>query len=142
MEDFITVATHLSMADAEPERLALEAAGISTIATDEDMGSLLGSSVVGGIKLQVAAADAARAEEVLQELRAEAQSAGSNSDDADDADDADDSDDADDADDGIGFKCPACKAEIWFPSELRGQVEVCPECGAQVTVPDAPPSPA
>ena len=61
MEDFVTVATYLSLAEAEPPRLALEAAGIPTLATDENMGSLLGTNMVGGIKLQVASEDAARA---------------------------------------------------------------------------------
>jgi hypothetical protein len=122
MEDFVTVATHLTMADAEPERLALEAAGIRTIAADEDMGMLLSSNMVGGIKLQVAAADAARAEEVLQEVRAEARSSQG---------------EAAELDDGLTFNCPACKAEIWFPAERRGQVEICPECDAPVQVPDA-----
>jgi predicted RNA-binding Zn-ribbon protein involved in translation (DUF1610 family) len=120
MQDFVTVATHLTMADAEPERLALEAAGIPTIATDEGMGTLLGLTVVGGIKLQVATADAARAEEVLQELRAEAQSSHG---------------EAEELDDGVTFNCPACGMEIWFPAERRGQVETCPECGARVQVP-------
>ena len=60
-EDFVTVATLYSLAEAEPERLALEAAGIPTLATDESVGSLLVPNLVGGIKLQVPAADAARA---------------------------------------------------------------------------------
>ena len=120
MEDFVTVGTHYSMAEAEPERLALEAAGISAIATDEGMSTLLVPNLVGGIKIQVAAADAARAEEVLAELRAEAHLPGA---------------DADAADDGVSFKCTSCQAEIWFPSDRRGHVEVCPECGNYVDVP-------
>ena len=75
MEDFVTVATYLSLAEAEPPRLALEAAGIPTLATDESMGSLLGPNLVGGIKLQVAAKDADRAKEVLAELETESQPA-------------------------------------------------------------------
>ena len=69
MEDFVTVATYLSLAEAEPHRLALEAAGIPTLATDESMGDMLGSNMVGGIKLQVAAKDADRAKEVLADVR-------------------------------------------------------------------------
>jgi hypothetical protein len=120
VEDFVTVATHYSMAEAEPERLALEAAGISAMATDESVGTLLVPNLVGGIKIQVPAAEAARAEAVLAELREAAQLP---------------EDDGDVSDDGVSFKCPSCQAEIWFPSERRGQVEVCPECGAHVDVP-------
>jgi hypothetical protein len=118
MEDFVTVATHYSMADAEPERLALEAAGIRVFPTDENLSSLLTATTFGGIKLQVSAADAARAEEVLAEARADAHPDTN-------------------ADPGVSFNCPSCKAEIWFPTDRRGHVEVCPECGAHVDVPAA-----
>lgn len=124
MEDFVTIATYYSLADAEPPRLALEAAGIPAMATDENMGSLLGTNMVLGIKLQVAAADADRAEEVLAELRAEPQS------------ETGDADEAEDSGDGVSVKCPKCGADIWFPSERRGEVEVCPECGGNVDVPE------
>jgi hypothetical protein len=117
MEDFVTVATHYSMAEAEPERLALEAEGIKVFATDENLSSLITPATFGGIKLQVPTAEAARAEEVLAGFRAEiAPLAGED-------------------DPGISFNCPTCKAEIWFPSDRRGHVEVCPECGAHVDVP-------
>lgn len=120
MEDFVTVATYLSLADAEPARLALDAAGIPAMATDESMSSLLGTAMVGGIKLQVASADVARARELLATLRAESKP---------------ETDDADDAD-GVSLKCPACGAAIWYPAESRGNTEVCPECGAQIDVPE------
>jgi len=121
LEDFVTVATYYSMAEAEPARLALDAAGIPAFATDEDVGSLLVPTLVGGIKLQVAAVDAARAKDVLADLPAESQSPASG---------------AEAADDGVSFNCPTCKAEIWFPSDRRGHVEECPECGAYVDVPE------
>ena len=88
------------------------------------MGSLLGSNVVGGIKLQVAAKDADRASDLLAEFHAESQPV------------RDDADDADDSDDGVPLKCPACGAEIWFPSEGGEHAETCPECGSQVDVPE------
>ncbi len=118
MDDFVTVATHYSMADAEPQRLALEAAGIRVLPTDENLGALLTATTFGGIKLQVPAAEAARAEAVLAELRADANPTAVN----------------DDA--GVNFNCPSCQAEIWFLSDRRGHVEVCPECGAHVDVPE------
>jgi predicted RNA-binding Zn-ribbon protein involved in translation (DUF1610 family) len=121
MADPVTIATHLSLADAEPERLALEAAGIRTFAVDENMASLMVPVLFGGIKLQVAPEDAAEAEEVLAELRAEAHPADA---------------DTDQDDEGVSFPCPECEAEIWFPSERRGHVEICPECGAHVDVPE------
>jgi hypothetical protein len=119
MDELVTIATHYSLAEAEPERLALEAAGIPTVASDESVGTLLTATMVGGIKLQVAPADAARAEEILDELRAE-----SNPPEAENGED-----------EGVSFACPECKAEIWFPSDRRGHVEECPECGAHVDVP-------
>ncbi len=121
MEDFVTIATHFSLPEAEAERLALEAAGIRTLATDENIGEMLVPATFGGIKLQVAAQDAERAKQVLAELRAES---------ATDHAAADDSD-------GVSLKCPGCGTEIWFPAERRGQAEVCPECGRQVDVPAA-----
>jgi hypothetical protein len=117
MDDLVTVATHYSLADAEPARLALEAAGIRAFPTDENLGALLTTTTFGGIKLQVSAADAARAKEVLAEVRADAHPG------------------AGDADGGLSFNCPSCQAEIWFSTDRRGHVEVCPECGAHVDVP-------
>jgi len=116
MAKLVTIATHYSLAEAEPQRLALEAAGIPTLETDD---SPL-PTMMCGIKLQVAAEDAARAEEVLAEFRVEAHPPESPS---------------DQEDEGVSFPCPECKAEIWFPSERRGHVETCPECGAHVDVP-------
>jgi hypothetical protein len=121
MEDFVTVATFLSLADAEPHRLALDAAGIPTMATDECMGSLLGSNFVGGIKLQVAAKDAEEAKEVLAALETEAHAETAA---------------ADEAGDDVCLTCPECDAELSFPSDRRGHVEECPECGAYVDVPE------
>ncbi len=132
MEDFVTVATYLSLAEAEPPRLALEAEGIPAMATDESMGSLLGTSTVMGIKLQVAAKDAERAAEVLASFAPQSRP---KTDEADDSDEDEDEDEDDDSDDGVSLKCPACGAAIWYPSESRGNAEVCPECGAHVDVP-------
>ena len=121
MEDFVTVATYFSLPEAEAVRLALEAEGIHTLATDENIGEMLVPTMFGGIKLQVAAADAARAKEALATLGAESQPQTAN---------------ADQPDDDVSLKCPACEAEIWFPSERRGHVEICPECGSHVDVPE------
>ena len=124
MDDFVTVGTYLSNAEVEPLRLALEAAGISAMATDENIGEMLTPLLFGGIKLQVAAKDADRAKEVLAEFAADSPPLTEEGDDSDD----------DDTDDGVSITCPKCGAEIWFPSEQRGQVETCPECGGNVAV--------
>jgi hypothetical protein len=120
MEDFVTVGTYFSLAEAESVRLALEAEGISTLATDENIGELLVPTAFGGIKLQVTQKDVDRAREVLAEFSAESQP---------------ETTAADGPDDGVSLKCPECGADIWFPSERRGHVEQCPECGAYVDVP-------
>jgi DNA-directed RNA polymerase subunit RPC12/RpoP len=122
MEDLVTVATHYTFAEAEAERLALETAGIRALATDENMGILLGTNMVGCIKLQVASSDAARANDTLAALRAESQPAAGDSGQSD-------------ADDGVSLTCPKCGADIWFPSDRRGQTETCPECSSSVIVP-------
>ena len=92
MEDFVTVGTYLSTAEAEPPRLALEAAGIPAMATDENIGELLVPVLFGGIKLQVPAKDAEQAREILaefkREIAAEAAEAGSD-------------------DEGVSLKCPS-----------------------------------
>jgi len=121
MEDFVTVATYFSLAEAEAVRLALDAEGIETLATDENIGEMLVPNIFGGIKLQVAAKDAARANEVLATFEAESQPQAAN---------------ADNSDEGASLECPDCHAEIWFPSERRGHVEICPECGSHVDVPE------
>ena len=130
MEDFVTVATYFSLAEAEAVRLALDAEGIQTLATDEDIGEMLVPTAFGGIKLQVAAKDVDRANEVLATLETESQP---------------ETNDADDSGDDVSLQCPKCEAQIWFPSERRGHVEECPECGAYVDVPaintDSPPEP-
>ncbi len=118
MEDFVTIATYFSLAEVEPARLALEAAGIPTLATDENIGEMLVPTVFGGIKLQVAAKDAEQAKDLLSTLRAESESQTA------------------DSDGEVTLVCPQCGAEISFPSERRGHVEVCPECGAYVDVPE------
>ena len=69
MEDFVTVATYFSLPEAEAVRLALDAEGIQTLATDENLGEMLVPTAFGGIKLQVPAGDVARANEVLAALR-------------------------------------------------------------------------
>ncbi len=125
MEDFTTVATFYSLADAEPPRLALEAAGIPTLATDENIGEMLVPTAFGGIKLQVASKDADRAKEVLASFQTDSQ-----------PETADRDASKSGSEEEVYLECPECGAEVGFPFERRGHVEVCPECGAYVDVPE------
>ena len=119
MEDFATVGTYFSMAEAEPPRLALEAAGIPAMTTDEGIGEMLVPVAFGGIKLQVPTKYAEQAKEILDEYAADSKA---------------DAADEDESDEGIAMKCQKCGTDIWFPSDRRGHVEVCPQCGAYVDV--------
>ncbi len=121
MEDFVTVATYFSLAEAEAVRLALDADGIQALTTDENIGEMLVPTAFGGIKVQVAPQDVDRANEVIATLKAESEPQTA---------------DADDSGDRVSLVCPQCKADLSFPSERRGHVEVCPECGAYVDVPE------
>jgi rubrerythrin len=127
MEDFTTVATYYSLAEAEPPRLALEAAGIPTLATDENIGEMLVPTAFGGIKLQVASKDADRAKEVLASFKTDSQP---------ETVDGDVSKSDSESDEEVYLTCSECGAEVGFPFERRGHVEVCPECGAYVDVPE------
>ena len=78
--------------------------------------------MVGGIKLQVAAKDAERANEVLASLRAESPPQLT-------VYDSEEADEAEDSNDGVSLNCPECGAEIWFPPNAAARGN-CPECGA------------
>ncbi len=107
MKHVFTVATYLSLAEADPPRLALEAAGIPTFSTDEG----------GDIKLQVPEKYTDAAREVLAEFETEAEMAATC-----------------ESGDHVHMTCPHCDAEVSFPFERRGYAEECPECGGYVDV--------
>ena len=121
MEDFVTIATYLSLAEAEPHRLALEAAGIPTLATDESVGSMLvptAWSAASNCKLPPRMPRRPkkcwlRSRPRPRKKRPKSTNRATTS----------------------ALACPECGAEVCFPSDRRGHVEECPECGGYVDVP-------
>lgn len=66
-DEWVTIERFLDRVDAQVARSRLEAAGIPALLADEGMGGLFGYALVRGVRLQVPAADEARAAEVLAE---------------------------------------------------------------------------
>ncbi len=66
----VTIRTFSRVMDADLARMRLESAGIQSLLPDESINSwVLGEGpLVGGVRLQVAEEDAARAQEILAEL--------------------------------------------------------------------------
>jgi membrane protease YdiL (CAAX protease family) len=122
VDDLVTVASFDFRADAEVQKLLLEENGIQAFLADDNLVGLnwFLSNAVGGVKLQVAEADADRANEILkqhQPVKDESKEAA--------------------AEEDIIFACQECGKKITFPGERRGCVETCPECGSYVDVPRA-----
>lgn len=63
---FEVVGTFLTKIDADLAHSALEAAGIEATVSADDMGGIRPHLWMGGVRVLVAAADAARAREILQ----------------------------------------------------------------------------
>ncbi len=79
--ELVTIERFLDRIEAQVARSRLEAAGIPAVLADEGMGGLFGYGLVKGVRLQVAAADEARAKELLAEAPEPADDEGSGSDD-------------------------------------------------------------
>lgn len=77
-EELVTVATYHLPAQAAMARNALEAAGVRSVVTDAEVLAMdwLLAPAVGGIKVQVGAADADQAVAVIREFEAGGGSAG------------------------------------------------------------------
>lgn len=119
MSELVTVEAYSTPTEAEVDRTFLEREGVRAYVADAEilaMDWLLGAAV-GGVKLQVAAADVQRARELLQSLRAERQAKESKLPD-------------------IEFTCEDCNELIRFPGKRAGGVESCPKCNAYVDVPE------
>jgi hypothetical protein len=121
MDELVTIASFDFPTEAEIQRVLLEQEGIRAFLADAN---LVGTdwfyaTAVRGVKLQVAASDAQRASEILEQHRthkAETQEARSV--------------------EAVAFACQECGKSITFPGDRRGHVEVCPRCGEYVDVPD------
>ena len=122
MDKLITVATFDFPAEAEARRLILEQEGIRTFLVDGDLVGMdwLYANAVGGAKIQVAASDAERATEILEQHCASKTKPPQELPEED-----------------VTFACQDCGKSITFPGERRGHVETCPECGGYVDVPEA-----
>jgi hypothetical protein len=103
MGDLVTIATYDLPAKAEVERLVLEQEGIQTYLADDNMVRLdwFLSNAIGGAKLQVAEADAARAVEILEEHRSQVASLGADAPE-------------------VTFACQECGKSITLPGKRRG----------------------
>lgn len=123
MSDFVVVARFDRVTDADAHRLLLEHAGIASYLEGANLvaAHFLLANAIGGIKLLVAAADRAAAEEVLQNLPTTttpdsvAQHLAGE----------------------LAFSCSECGAMIRFPATSAGKCETCPECHEYVDVPEA-----
>ena len=69
IEKLVTVAAFPSPWEARLAQSSLEAEGIEAVVADENVGSLYGGGVIGGVKLRVREEDAVRATELLATLR-------------------------------------------------------------------------
>jgi len=122
MENLVTVATFDFPAEAEVAKLFLEEKGIQAFLADANLVGLnwFLANAVGGAKLQVAAADVDRANDVLELYWASKRKTHDEP-----------------PEEPITFACQECGKSITFPAERGGHVEVCPECGSYVDVPQA-----
>jgi hypothetical protein len=68
MEELVTIATFNNLHEAYLSKARLEADGISCFIRDEFMNSILPVHSLGGVKLEVAVADAARAFNILFDI--------------------------------------------------------------------------
>jgi len=120
MENLVTIATFDFPAEAETQKIRLEHSGIRAFLSDNNLVGMnwFLSNAVGGVKLQVAAEDADRANRILERSQA------ARTPPADEA-----------PEENIAFACQECGKTITFPGERRGHVEVCPHCGGYVDVP-------
>lgn len=119
MSELVTVEAYSTPTEAEVDRTFLEREGVRAYIADAEilaMDWLLGAAV-GGVKLQVATADAQRARQLLDNLRTERRAAESQLAD-------------------IEFECEDCNELISFPGKRAGGVESCPKCNAFVDVPE------
>lgn len=117
MDRFVTVATFSFAAEADFMRRLLEDAGITVYLADDNLIAMdwFLSNAVGGVKVQVAAKDAAQATALIHQH----ESVRKHKDPA-----------------IVQFPCESCGRHLEFPGERRGGVETCRYCGSYVDVPE------
>lgn len=117
----VTIATFDVPVKAEAARLLLDQMGIEAVLTDANLVGMNWAlaNAVGGAKLQVRAAEAHRAREILAEAPLPARQTRRATDEQD-----------------VRFACEECGQALAFPAHRRGGVETCPHCGEYVDVPE------
>ncbi len=121
MNNLVTLASFDFPVRAEAQKLFLESHGITVYLTDANTVGMdwLLSNAVGGMKLQVAAEDAQRATQLLEDFHMP-QTPGREG----------------PSNEEITFPCDKCGKNITFSTNRCGHVETCPHCGDYVDVPD------
>lgn len=121
MNSLITVEEYDKSHLAQVAVLALEQAGIRCYLQNETVVSMdwFMANAVGGIRLQVASQDAAKAQCVLAEIRANRIEREESR-----------------KDTWVAFRCVRCKKLVAFSGLSLGRVECCPKCGKHVDVPE------
>ncbi len=120
MHSLVTIEEFDKSHVAQVAVLSLEQAGIQCFLQNETIVAMdwFMANAVGGIKLQVAAQDADRAQSILAEIR-------------------DHKFEREESlkDTWVTFRCSHCKKPISFSGLSLGRVESCPRCGSYVDVP-------
>lgn len=128
--ELVTVVTFDLPSEADLVRNLLESEGIQVAIADDNLvgADWFYTNAVGGVKLQVSAAEAKTAAALVQDYLAnkkERQLAREQS-----------------TSEGTGasieFVCEDCANTIAFPLALAGMVENCPACGVWVDIPESP----
>lgn len=120
MAKLVQVEAYATVSQADASKNYLEKNGVPAYIEDSEiiaMDWMLGAAV-RGIKLKVAAEDAQRATELLDEIKR--------------------SRECDPSAAPIVFPCENCGKEISFPAQRAGGVETCKHCGRYVDVPGGP----
>lgn len=126
-QDLVTVGTFDSRAEADLCKVFLEQEGIQAFVADANLvggANWLFSNAVHGIKVDVPAADAARAVEVLsrfEQNRARTIETDLEEDDANAP--------------RIEVVCESCGKTVAFPAVTAGTTQACPECRNYIDVP-------
>lgn len=120
MATLVTIATYHSQPKAEAARILLAHEGIEAVLLNETIVAMdwLLMNAIGGIKLQVATEDAARAASLIAAYDAEQKERQRAR-----------------ATELIRFKCSECGAAQQFSGDRRGGVESCTKCGRYIDVP-------
>ena len=127
-DELVTLATFDKRGDADVCKVVLEQHGIRVFLADDNMvggTNFLYGIALGGIKVQVASSDAERAAALLEKgfqshwgFTAQPQGPGQDT-------------------DVVRFACEHCGESVNFSFSAKGSVQICPECGEYIDVPES-----